>query len=249
MDKILIVDDDAELRSELRSLLDGCAVLEAANGDDALTMVRKDRGIGLVILDVMMSGERGTDVLSRIKKLNPRLPVVMLTGYSSKDVAIAALKAHADDFLEKPVCAEKIIAVVNRHLEAACGDRDPDSLDAKEKVEKVMRSVARNPRKKMTLKEAAGLVCLSPKYLSKIFKEYAKAGFAEYRLRVIMDAGKDLLQSTDHTVDEISHQLGYENPESFVRQFKKMMRKTPAGYRRTKKGPAVHMSGGHGVDG
>ncbi|MFA5351557.1 MAG: response regulator, partial [Candidatus Omnitrophota bacterium] len=99
-DKILIVDDDDDLRSELVSLLEGYEVVEAGSGELALNILKKANEISLVILDVMMPGLNGLDVLAQIKKDNPRIKVIILTGHSSKDTAIEALKSRADDYIE-----------------------------------------------------------------------------------------------------------------------------------------------------
>ena len=62
-----------------------------------MQLLRKPNEIDLVLLDVMMPGLSGTEVLREMKKLSPNLAIIILTGYSSKDVAIEALKGHADD--------------------------------------------------------------------------------------------------------------------------------------------------------
>jgi YesN/AraC family two-component response regulator len=232
-DKILIIDDDPELRSELRDLLESYEVVEASSGEEALKILRKANEIGLVILDVMMPGASGIDVLGRIKKTDPKLNIIILTGHSSKDVAIEALKGRADDYIEKPPNARKITDAVERFLGEPSGQVSSlSSLSLKDKVEKVKRFIERNRYKKITLKEAANSVCLSPKYLSKIFTNYSKIGFTDYKLKVKIDAGKGLLRESGYNVDQISYKLGYENTESFIRQFKKITGKTPAGYRR-----------------
>ncbi len=98
---VLLVDDDKMFREELREALEDYRVVEAANGKEALEILKKPNEIDIVMLDVMMPGLPGTEVLKEIKKISPSLSVVMLTGYSSKDVAIEALKGRADDYIEK----------------------------------------------------------------------------------------------------------------------------------------------------
>ncbi|MFH1640502.1 MAG: AraC family transcriptional regulator, partial [Candidatus Omnitrophota bacterium] len=67
------------------------------------------------------------------------------------------------------------------------------------------------------------------------FKEYTKEGFNGYRLRFKIEEAKNLLIKTGYTVEQISEKLGYENPESFIRQFKKITKKTPSVFRRKQK--------------
>lgn len=231
--KILIVDDDSELRSELRDLLDGYDVIEAGNGEEAVKILRRANEVGLVILDVMMPGMSGIDTLAVIKKTDPDLNIIILTGHSSKDTAIEALKGRADDYIEKPVDTNKITDSVERLLGEPSGKQaDISSMSLEDKIEKVKRFIERNRYKKVTLKEAAAAVCLSQKYLSKIFRSYSRTGFTDYKLKVKVGAARELLKRNGYNVDQISYKLGYENTESFIRQFKKIMHKTPTEYRK-----------------
>lgn len=231
-DKILIVDDDLELRSELRDFLEGYGVVEAPDGEAALRLLKRANEIGLVILDVMMPGVSGIDVLNEIRRTDPKLRVVILTGHSSKDTAIEALKGHADDYLEKPVDPRRLEEIVERLLDKDGGRGDAAATGIKGKIEKVKRFVERNCYKKISLKEAAQSVCLSPKYLSRIFKNEAGSGFSEYRLKVKIEKSKGLLSQTAYNVNQITDRLGYENAESFIRQFKKSTGCTPTEYRK-----------------
>ncbi len=141
------------------------------------------------------------------------------------------MKGHADDYAEKPVDPAQLKETVERLLAKKRHEPDISASDVKGKIEKVMRFTERNRFKKTTLKEAAACVYLSPKYLSRIFKETAGRSFSNYRLTIKIDAAKELLKKTGLNVSQISDKLGYENAESFIRQFKKFTRLTPTEYR------------------
>lgn len=231
-DKILIVDDDEDFRSELKDFLEGYQVVEASNGREALALLRRANEIGLVLLDVMMPGPSGLDILKEIKKTDPKLGIVILTGQSTKDVAIEALKGRADDYIEKPMDPEKVKEIIDRVLEPRKSVDDIDTSDIEGKIKKVKRFIEINCFKKTCLKDAAEAVCLSPKYLSRIFKQATKKSFSQYRLGIKISKAKELLAKGGHNVNQISDKLGYENAESFIRQFKKFTRLTPTGYRK-----------------
>lgn len=231
-DTILIVDDDEDLRGELRDILEGYDVIEASSGEEVLRVLRRAHEIGLAILDVRMPGISGLDVLSEIKKADPGIRVIILTGHSSKDTAIEALKSRADDYIEKPLNTDKIIEAVERLLGSA-GSRpgeDPPGLDGK--IEKVRRFIERNCYKKITLADAARAVYMSPKYLSRSFKERMNTGFSDYKLTLKIHAAKKLLRESGYNVNQLSDKLGYKNAESFIRQFKNIVRVTPTEFRR-----------------
>lgn len=230
--RILIVDDDSIFRSEFKECFEEYGVTEACDGEEALKILKRPNEIDLVILDVRMSGMDGIEVLNRIRKLNPELRIVMLTGYGSKDVAVEALRGQADDYIEKPLDIDATKRVIEEFLGTKRGQPEASAIDIKEKIERVKEFVKRNALKKVSLNDAAGVVFLSPKYLSRIFKEYTGEGFNEYKLSIKMNEAKGLLEKTGYTVEQVSDKLGYENPESFIRQFKKNTKKTPSQFRR-----------------
>ncbi len=231
---ILLVDDDREFRSEFKECLEHYKVIEAAGGTEALSLLRKPNEIDLVILDVMLPGASGTDVLKEMKKNAPDLKIVMLTGYSSKDVAIEALKGRADEYIEKPLDIDKTKEIIERLLTGGSGSIG-DSQDIHAKIERAKQFARRNAEKKTSLNDVARTVCLSPKYLSRIFKEHAGVGFNEYKLQVKVRRAQELLTRTGLTVDQISYRLGYRNPESFIRIFEKFTRLTPTQFRTKRK--------------
>jgi YesN/AraC family two-component response regulator len=233
---ILLVDDDKEFREEFRDFLHDYNVVEAASGEEALAILAQPNEIDVVILDVVMPGLKGTEVLKRIKALCPDLGVIILTGYGSKATVIQALKGRADDYIEKPLDIHRTRDIVERLIRQRKLPAEvlPGGVDAK--IERVIHFLDRNFDKRVSLTDAAALVALSPKYLSRVFKDRTGTGFGEYRLKVRMKRAADLLEATDYTVEEISYRVGYENAESFARLFKRMMGSTPSSYRHRKRG-------------
>jgi len=233
---ILLVDDDKEFRDEFRDYLEDYEVIEASNGEEALELLRKPNIIDLVILDVLMPGLRGTEVLKEMKRINPDLGIIILTGYSSENVAIEALKGHADDYMQKPVDIDKAKEIIERLLESKKGEGDIDYRGIEGKIEKVKRFVEMNYHKKVRLKDAAQAVYLSPKYLSRIFKQSTGKGFSEYKLKIKIEKAKELLGKTGYNVNQVAEKLGYENVESFIRLFKRLAKYTPTEYRKKFRG-------------
>lgn len=228
---ILLVDDNKDFRDEFRDYLEDYEVIEASNGEEALNLLRKPNEIDLVILDVMMPGLRGTEVLKEIKGMAPDLGIIILTGYSSKDVAIEALKGRADDYIEKPLNIDKTKEIIEKILEAKKGVGDINTSDVKGKIERVKRFAERNYHKRVCLKDVAALVYLSPKYLSRIFKQNTGMEFSEYKLEIKIKRAKEFLKKTGCNINQISYKLGYQNTESFTRIFKRITGYTPREYR------------------
>lgn len=118
--KILVVDDDDTLRLTVRAICEtrGYRVEEAENGLEAVEMCEKYGPYDAVILDVNMPKMNGLDALGRIKELNPRTFIIILTAYSKVQDAVAAIKNGAYDYLEKPVDGERILKLIDSALQA-----------------------------------------------------------------------------------------------------------------------------------
>ncbi|MFH1361211.1 MAG: response regulator [bacterium] len=229
---ILLVDDDQSFRKELSESLEEYNVIGAANGEEALRILKAPHEIDLVLLDVMMPGRPGTEILKEIKKIGSDLKIIILTAFSSKDVAIRALRGRADDYLEKPLKIDETKRLIAKVLDKK---NNLDATDTMGKVERVKYFIERNYHKIIGLKDVAKLVNLTPKYLSRVFKEYTGVGFNDYKLMIKTAKAKEWLNKTGYNVGQIADKLGYENPESFIRVFKKLTGFTPKEYSKSKR--------------
>lgn len=231
-DKILVVDDDERFKDEFREAFEEYEIIDASNGEEALEMLRKPNEIALIFLDVMMPGLCGTEVLKEIRKLAPEIDIIIITGHGTKDVVVEALRGRANEYIEKPLDIDKTREIIERTLEENRGRGDLNSLDVRGKMERVKRFIEINCYKKVSLKDAAEAICLSPKYLSRIFKQVTGVGFSEYKLEIKIKKAKELLKMTGYNIGQISDKIGYQNLESFIKIFKKLTGYTPAQYRK-----------------
>jgi signal transduction histidine kinase len=99
---ILVVDDEEIIRDLCRRALKDYRVLQAGNGEEALRQLDREP-VDLLLVDVMMPVMNGLDLLLQVKERDPEQLVVIMTGFADKDVVLRALKAHADDFIQKPI--------------------------------------------------------------------------------------------------------------------------------------------------
>ena len=228
---ILLVDDDKEFREEFVQYFDQYNIIQATNGIEALNILKKPNLIDLILLDVMMPGPKGTDILEDIRKINPDMPIVIQTGFGSKEIVILSLKEKVNDYIEKPLNLEKTREIIDKLLEARQEAGQPVYHGNQAKVEKVKQFMERNCYKKITLQDAAAHVFLSPKYLSRIFESIEGSGFNDFKLKIKMAKAKDLLVNTDLNIFQISSKLGYQNVESFTMIFKKITGITPKKFR------------------
>ena len=120
--EILIVDDEADIRMLITGILadEGYETREASNSTETLDEIRKRRP-DLVILDVWLQNSEldGIEVLTKLKRVDPTLPVVIISGHGTIGTAVQAIKLGAYDFIEKPFKSDRLLLVVERALEAA----------------------------------------------------------------------------------------------------------------------------------
>lgn len=114
---LLIVDDEPGILRSLGGLLqdEGFIIRTAPNGFEALKNIETDPP-DLVLLDIWMPGMDGIDTLKEIRKMDPHLPVVMITGHGTIDTAVTATKSGAFDFIEKPLSIDKVLITIHNAL-------------------------------------------------------------------------------------------------------------------------------------
>jgi len=110
---ILIVDDEAEIRESLQTLLEleGYEVETAANGEEGLAKLG-EQPFDLVLLDLALPGRNGIELLPEIRGLDAQLPVIIITAYGTVEDAVRAMQGGAGNFLQKPWDNEKLLADV-----------------------------------------------------------------------------------------------------------------------------------------
>jgi two-component system, NtrC family, nitrogen regulation response regulator NtrX len=117
---ILVIDDQEDIRNLIAGILqdEGYTCRLASNCQQAIEAI-KERKPHLLILDVWLNDSRfdGIEMLDIIKQTYPDLPVVMISGHSTIETAVNALKKGADDFIEKPFKTDRLLHVVSKGLE------------------------------------------------------------------------------------------------------------------------------------
>lgn len=113
---ILIVDDEEIIRDLCARALKDYRTLQAQNGHDALKIMERQE-VDLVLADIMMPVMNGLDLLLQIKERDPSQLVIVMTGYADKDIILRALKAHADDFIQKPINLLQLKTTISKALE------------------------------------------------------------------------------------------------------------------------------------
>jgi two-component system nitrogen regulation response regulator NtrX len=137
---VLVVDDEVNIRKSLNGVLsdEGYRVSLAEHAEKAVDMLSRSL-VDAVLLDVWLPGMDGLEALKRIREMYPLLPVIMISGHGTIDMAVKAVKIGAFDFIEKPISLDKLLITLSRAIEREI--LRSENVELKERVERKFRMV------------------------------------------------------------------------------------------------------------
>ncbi|KAE9628503.1 nitrogen assimilation response regulator NtrX [Parasedimentitalea maritima] len=131
MSDILIVDDERDIRELVSDILEdeGYVTRKAGNSDECMAALN-DGLPALLILDIWLKDSQmdGIDILKAVKRDTPEVPVVIISGHGNVEIAVAAIKQGAYDFIEKPFNIDQLMVVIRRAMEASQLRRENSDL-------------------------------------------------------------------------------------------------------------------------
>jgi two-component system nitrogen regulation response regulator NtrX len=135
MTDILVVDDERDIRELICDILEdeGFATRRAGTSDECMAELNK-AAPGLMILDIWLkdSSMDGIDILKHVRQDNPDVPVVIISGHGNIEIAVAAIKQGAYDFIEKPFNIDQLMVVIRRAMETSRLRRENSQLRRQE---------------------------------------------------------------------------------------------------------------------
>jgi len=116
-ESILVVDDDAEVRKTLSSILskEGYSVETVENGKQATRISEKSR-FDVALIDIKLSDMEGTELLHRLKENQPHMVKIVITGFPTLENAMETVNEGADGYILKPFDVEKLLEMIRKHL-------------------------------------------------------------------------------------------------------------------------------------
>ncbi len=149
--RILVVDDEQIMRDGCARILskDEWQVVTAENGESGLEAIKRGDGFDLVLLDLMMPGISGMDVLEAAQRIDANLLVIVITGYATVELAVEAMKKGAYDFIPKPFTPDQLRIVVQRALDKRVLQKEMEIL--KSEQEKSLRDIATEKSRIVTI--------------------------------------------------------------------------------------------------
>ena len=160
--RILVVDDEQIMREGCTRILskEDWEVVTAEDGEAGLKAIEKGDGFDVVLLDLMMPGISGMEVLDAVHRVDANILVIVITGYATVESAVEAMKKGAYDFIPKPFTPDQLRIVVKRALDKRSLQREMEVL--KSEREKSLRDIATEKSRIVTIINCMGdgvLVC------------------------------------------------------------------------------------------
>jgi len=130
MNRVLVIEDDKKMRLSLSDILNykGYQIKTASDGLTGLETL-KVNNFDAVLLDIKMPGLSGIEVLEQIRQMSPAIPVIMISGHGTIDLALKSIRLGAFDFLEKPVDAERLLITLNNAIKSSKLLKEKQSLN------------------------------------------------------------------------------------------------------------------------
>jgi YesN/AraC family two-component response regulator len=223
--RVLIIDDDASLLDALTTAL--CPpyrVLTAHDAPAALSLLRNDP-VDLIILDLFLGAEDGLDLLPRLRALTAA-PVLLLTGFGTRENLLRVIRAKPDDFLEKP------IGVVT--LRARVGVLLGEVFPANDPIERTRTRIANEYQRPLTLRALARLAGMSQASFRRAFVGRVGVTPATYLMQCRMRQAAVLLADHAQLVKEVAAHVGYPDANNFSTAFKRFHGAPPRAFRARK---------------
>jgi two-component system, response regulator YesN len=222
-------------------------ILSAADGHEAYGLFNKTK-IHLLITDVSMPEMNGLKLLKKIKENGHKPVVIIVSGYPDFEYAQEAIRLGVINYLLKPLSKQKLIEAVVLALETEASIERTDYIEkvadqkilridvrddlSKAPIKEALAYVNSHLNKQISLKEVADHVHLNASYLSVLFKEQTRLTFSEYVTRKKLQIAKNLLLTTNLSIEEIARETGYQTAKYFIKLFKEFEGITPSKYRK-----------------
>lgn len=238
MFKIVIIDDEELIRMGLAKLLTDAArgyVITGcfADGSEALNVIINS-DVDVVITDIRMPEMDGLELIKIVRNMQNTIPFIILSGYSDFEYARTVFRYGAVDYLLKPVNQSELFKCLDKVAEAkGIPVHKEEAAAGNKRVVELIKEIIRNEyTKELKLDEISQRVFLTPKYLSRMFKNETGINITDYLVYIRMDKAKQLLKDNmDMKVYEVANLVGYADSIFFNKIFKRLVGVTPLEYR------------------
>lgn len=230
--KILVIHNVDNILNNPISDFPEYHIISAKDIEEAFKILKKTNDVKLILL----SDSQAKNSLKKIKKINTNSKIVVVTDNGQMGMGDDTLHYEKiDEFIDSSFGIMETKVILNTLLGENNGliIRRIHNID--DKIKFARNLLERQYPRQLSLQTIAKKVCLNYKYLSRIFKEKTGKSYNKYRIGLKIDSAKELLEYDNFDISQIAYKLGYQNPDSFMKIFKKYTGLTPSDYRNRNK--------------
>jgi len=219
---VLIVDDDrSALEAMEAALYREFRVLPAPDIPTANAVLDRG-GVDLVVLDVMLGEESGLDFLNHLREESD-VPVLLISGYGTKEVVIGGLRSRASDYLDKPFNATQLL---DRARTLTTQGPRPSHIS-----DRVRGFIQQQHMRDWSVESLAKALHLSVRTMRQVFRQRYRQSVTDFLEEVRITRARDLLATTDLSIHEVAAAVGFRDPHYFGRVFRQHVGKSPRDFR------------------
>ncbi len=219
---VLVVDDDRAALEAMDAVLQRDFHVHLAPDSVTADSLLNRGGVDLVVLDVMLREESGLDYLNRLREKSD-VPVLLISGYGTKEIVAAALRSRASDYLDKPFNAAQLLDRA-RYL-IAQGPR-PSHIS-----ERIREYIEHHYMRDWTVLTLAKALRLSVRTMRQMFRRRYHQSVMDFLEEVRITRARELLATTDLSIQRVAAEVGFRDPHYFARVFRQRLGQTPRDFR------------------
>lgn len=220
--KILIADDEAYVRIELRALLEelipSAEISEVENGTELREILGREN-FRMAFLDIRMPGSSGLDVLEGLENRKSETIFIILSGYTDFEYARKAISLDVAEYMVKPVTEKDLLGLMKRVL-PTIGLHHSDEGEAPRLIKDAEKIIYKRYKEVVGVAQIAEELKVSPNYLSSQFSKYRNRTLTSYITELRMKTAAEMLLLPGANIRYISEHLGYQSSRHFARLFR-----------------------------
>lgn len=244
--EILLVDDEELALAGMVNGVDwtalGIGKIHRADSMGSAVRILEEHSIDIMVSDIEMPGGSGLELIRWVKEHYPEIISIFYTCHAEFAYCQDAIRLGATDYVLKPIPYDELEEIIRKGLYSVQRQKNTKNLEniwgeltrepsEDSPVETVKRIIAKNITVELSRDELAQQVFMSPDYLTKLFKRETGMSLSDYIIHKRISLAKQLLETTDLSIVEISQRTGFSYSSYFVRIFKKKTSMTPQQYR------------------
>lgn len=233
MYQLLIVDDEVTIRTSLANYFpweqEGFEVAGVCeDGREAIAFIESNP-IDVLLIDIMMPHVTGIEVAQYIYENKLNIKVILLSAHGEFSYAQASMRVGVRHYVLKPTKYEELkqtFMEMREELDRERTHKDKETWEETDVIERIRNYIDENCAK-ASLEEISELFHLNLFYISRLFKKKTNMNYMDYLTKVRMEMAKQMLNNSDCLINEICIQVGYSDPRSFSKAFKKYFGVSP----------------------